>query len=97
MWFENANFTLSNLPTGVVPISPVEMTCKFGRRVNGKYISWTIHCTQLPLVSSNCVTSHKAQAKDISPIVVYLCPPKGTHFDSSYAYSCYLDASVCKS
>ncbi len=92
--FENADFTLSNLPRGVVPVSPVEMTFKFGRRLDGKYISWTIHRTQLPLISSNCITSHKAQGKDISPVIVDLCPPKGMSIDSSFAY---VMLSRCKS
>ncbi len=70
------------------------MTFEFGRRLNGKYVSWTIHRTQLPLISSNCVTSHKAQGKDISPIIVDLTPPKGKHFDSSMAF---VMLSRCKS
>ncbi len=92
--FDNADFTLSNLPRGVVPVTPVEMTFKFGRRLNRQYISWTIHRTQLPLISSNCITSHKAQGKDISPVIVDLCPPNGMSLDSSFAY---VLLSRCKS
>ncbi len=92
--FDNATCSLSGLPNNIVPITPVEMTFKFGRRINGKFINWTIHRTQIPLISSNCITSYKAQGKDISPIVVDLCPPRGLPIDNSFAY---VMLSRCKS
>ncbi len=92
--FDNSKCSLSGLPNNVVPITPVEMTFKFGRRVAGKFINWTIHRVQFPLVSSNCITSYKSQGKDISPIIVDLCPPNGLPIDSSFSY---VLLSRCKS
>ncbi len=83
---EKAHCDLSQLPKRVFPISPIELTFKFSRRIGGKKVSWTIHRTQLPLVPSNCITSYKSQGKDISPMIIDLCPPKGLNIDSSFAY-----------
>ncbi len=92
--FTNAQCSLSGLPDKVIPVTPIEQTFKFGRRIDGKFISWTIHRSQLPLVPSNCITSYKGQGKDISPVIVDLCPPVGLSFDSSFAY---VMLSRCKS
>ena len=83
---DNAKCSLPGLPEKIIPVVPVEKTFKYGRRINGRYVSWTIRRLQLPLVSSNCITSYKSQGKDISPIIVDLCPPKTIPIDSSYAY-----------
>ncbi len=52
----------------------------------GKKVSWAIHRSLLLLVPRNCIISYKAQGKDISPIIIDLCPPKGLNIDSNFAY-----------
>ncbi len=83
---DTAKCSLSNLPSKVIPVVPIQKSFRYGRRISGRYVSWTIQRTQLPLVSSNCITSYKGQGKDISPIIVDLCPPESLSIESSFAY-----------